>query len=105
MFAIWLILGLLLILSGLFNRQFLSLLGLKPMSALFTHPRLAQSTRIVERIGQALVITLGISFLIQGLDGALPYELSSIISIGFLGVMGLMIFTIIGITIAYRKTK
>jgi len=105
MFPIWLILGLLLILVGIFNRQLLPFLGIKPMSDLFTNPRLAREARLIEKIGRWLVIALGISFLIQGLGEVLPSNLSSTISFVLLGLIGLMILGIIGITIAHWKVR
>jgi len=105
MFPIWLILGVLLILAGLFNRQVLSFLDIKPMSDVFITPNLAQSTRLIEKIGRWLVMTLGISFLVQGLNGVLPNDFSSTISFLLLGLIGLMIFAIVGITIKNWKAK
>src|SRR5512141_1629844 len=105
MFPIWLILGLLLILVGIFNRPMLSFLGIRPMSTLFTNPSLAQSTRWIEKIGQWLVITLGVSFLVQGLNGALPNSLSTLISFVLLGFVGLMILAMIGISLIKWRSK
>ncbi|MFT3893448.1 MAG: hypothetical protein QM730_17610 [Anaerolineales bacterium] len=105
MFPIWLILGLLLILAGIFNRQFLSFLGIKPMSAVFINPNRAQSTRLIEKIGQWLVITLGTSFLVQGINGALPDNLSTLISFVLVGLVGLMILAMIVLSVIRLRTK
>jgi hypothetical protein len=105
MFPFWLIIGIVLILSGIFNRQMLRLLGFKPMSEVFTTPNLKHSSRITEKIGRWLVITLGVSFLVQGLGGALPNDISYKISFSLLGLSGLMILAVIGITIANWKAK
>lgn len=105
MFPIWLILGLLLVLFGIFNRQVLSFFGHEPMSDVFTTPSLAKSTRLIEKIGRWLLITLGMSFLVQGVNGALPNDLSSIISFLLLGLVGLMILAMISITVAKWKIK
>lgn len=105
MHPLWFILGLLLLLVGIFERQVFLLLGIKPMSAVFTDPSLAQSRRLIEKIGQWLVTTLGLSFLVQGLNGILPDNLSSIISFVLAGLVGLMIIVIIGVTVAKWKIK
>lgn len=105
MFPIWLILGLLLILAGIFNRQILSFFGIKPISAVFANPRLVQSTRLIEKIGQWLVITLGVSFLVQGLNGALPNNLSALISFVLIGLAGLMILAMIGMSVIVWRIK
>ena len=75
------------------------------MSDVFTNSSLAQSTRRIEKIGRWLVVTLGISFLVQGLNGALPNNLSSMISLLLLGLVGLMILAMIGLTIAKWRIK
>ena len=105
MFPFWLILGMVTILMGIFNRQILRLLGLKPMSEVIATPNLKQSSRTIEQIGRWLVITLGVSFLVLGLGEALPNDMSNKISFSLLGLSGLMILAIIGITIANWKTK
>jgi len=105
MFPMWLILGLFLILSGIFNRQLLQLLGIKPMSEVFTTPSLNQSSRVIEKLGRWVAITLGIGFLVLGLGRALPSEISSMLSFLLLGFVGLMILAMIGVTIAKWKVK
>jgi len=105
MFPIWLILGLFLVLSGIFNRQLLRFLGIKPMSEMFTMPSLNQSSRVIEKLGRWLAITLGISFLLLGLGRALPNEIRSLLSFLLLGLVGLMILAMIGLTIANWKVK
>ena len=105
MFPIWLILGTVTILLGIFNKQFLRLLGLKPMSEVLTVANLKHSSRAIEQIGRWLVITLGLSFFVQGLGGTLPNEVSNKILFSLLGLAGLMFLLIIGITIANWKAK
>jgi len=105
MFTFWLFFGIVMILLGIFNRQLLRFLGFKPMSETFTIPKLKHSSRIIEKIGQWLIITLGLSFLVQGLGGALPNELSYKLSFLLLGLSGLMILVIMGITIAAWRTR
>jgi hypothetical protein len=105
MFLFWLILGIVMILMGIFNTQILRLLGFKPTSEILTTPNLKHSSRIIQQIGQWLVITLGVSFFIQGLGGALPNDLGYKISLSLFGLSGLMLLAIIVITIANWKAK
>ena len=105
MFPFWLIIGSVIILSGIFNRQLLRLLGLKPMSEVFTTPNLKYSSKISEKIGRWIVIVLGANFLVQGLGKALPNDISNIISFLLLGLSGLMLLVILGITVANWKAR
>jgi hypothetical protein len=105
MFIFWLFFGIVTILAGIFNRQMLRLLGFKPISEVLTTPNLKHSSRMIEQIGQWLVITLGVSFLVLGLGGALPNEISHKISFSLLGLSGLMLLAMIGITVANWKAK
>ncbi len=105
MLPFWLIIGMVMILLGIFNKQMLRLLGLKPMSEILTIPNLKHSTRVVERLGRWLVITLGVSFLVQGLGGALPGDMMYKISLALLGLSGLLLLAGIGITIANWKAR
>lgn len=105
MFPVWLILGMITILMGIFQRQILGVVGLKPMSEVITTPNLKHSSRAIERIGRWLLITLGVSFLVLGLGGALPSNISHKISFSLLGLSGLMLLAIIGITIVNWKAK
>jgi hypothetical protein len=105
MFPFWLIFGIVTILMGIFNRQMLRFLGFKPMSEVLTSPNLKHSSRIIEKIGRWLVITLGVSFLVQGLGRVLSSDISYKISFSLLGLSGLMLLAIIGITIANCKAQ
>jgi len=105
MFPFWLIFGTVIILVGIFNRQILRLLGLKPTSEIFITPNLKHSSKIIEQIGQWLVIVLGVSFLVQGLGGTLPNDVGYKISLSLFGLSGLMLLAIIAITIANWKAK
>jgi hypothetical protein len=105
MFPFWLIVGTVTILLGIFNRQISRLLGLKPMSELLTIANLKHSSRMIEQMGQWLVITLGVSFFVQGLGETLPNKISNRISFSLLGLSGLLFLAIIGITIANWKAK
>jgi hypothetical protein len=105
MFPFWLVMGSVIILSGIFNRQLLRLLGFKPMSEAFTIPNLKHSSRIIEQIGRWLMITLGASFLVQGLGKALPNDISYKISFLLLGLSVLMLLAVLVITVANWKAK
>jgi hypothetical protein len=80
-------------------------MGLKPMSEVMVTPNLKRSSRIIERMGQWLGITLGVSFLVLGLGEALPHDISNKISFSLLGLSCLLTLAIIGITIATWKAK
>jgi hypothetical protein len=105
MFPFWIVLGTVLILAGIFNRQILGRLGLRPLSESITVPNLKYSTKSVEQIGRWLLITLGISFLVLGLGDVLPDGFSSAISYVLLGLAALMLLAMIGITIANWKAR
>jgi hypothetical protein len=105
MFPFWIILGTVTILAGIFNKQILSRLGFKPLSKTLTTPNLKHSTKSVEQIGRWLMIMLGISFLVFGLGEVLPDRISSTISYLLLGLSGLMLLAMIGLTIANWKAR
>lgn len=105
MFPFWIVLGTVIILAGIFNRQILGRLGFRPLSESITAPNLKQSTKSIEQIGRWLLITLGISFLVLGLGDVLPAGFSSAISYVLLGLAGLMLLAMIGITIANWKSR
>jgi hypothetical protein len=105
MFPIWLIIGSLAILTGFFNKQMLRLLGLKPMSEVFTTPNLKHSSRLIEQVGRWLTITLGVSFLVQGLGEVLPDDVAYKISSVLLGLSALLLLAMFGIAIMNWKAK
>lgn len=75
------------------------------MSEVLMTPNLKHSSRVIEQIGQWLVITLGVSFLVQGLGRTLPSDITFKVSFALLGLSGLMLLAVIGITIANWKAK
>ena len=93
------------IFMGIFNKQLLHLLGIRPMSETFTTPNLKHSSRVTENILRWVQINLGLSFLVLGLGEALPNYISYKISFLLIGLSGLMILASIGITIANWKAK
>lgn len=105
MFLIWLFLGIVMMLAGIFNRQALRILGLKRMSEVFTTPHLKQSSKRIEQLGQWLMMVLGVSFLVQGLGSALPAEAAHTISLILLGLSALLFLAIFGIAIISWKVR
>ncbi|HLO16686.1 MAG TPA: hypothetical protein VK206_17765 [Anaerolineales bacterium] len=105
MLPFWLIFGIVTILMGIFERPILRLLGLKHVSEVLATPNLKHTSRTIEQIVRWLVITLGVSFLVQGLGGALPNDISYKISLALLGLSVLLLFAMIGLTIANWKAK
>lgn len=105
MFPFWFILGFFMILAGIFNRQILKWLGSKPNSEIFTNPSRKQSSKIVEQIGGWLLFTLGLSFMVLGLGKTLPVDISSGMLFALLGITGLMLVAMIGITVSNWKAK
>lgn len=105
MFPIWLILGIVMILMGILNRQMLRLLGIKPVSEVITTANLKRSSNTIEQIRRWLVVTLGVSFLVLGLGEMLPNNLSRNLSFFLLGLSGLMLLAIFGITLANWRAK
>ncbi|HSL41938.1 MAG TPA: hypothetical protein VK897_00805 [Anaerolineales bacterium] len=60
---------------------------------------------MIERIGRWLVITLGLSFLVQGLGAALPIGIGRVTSILLLGLSALLLLGMFGIAIASWRVK
>lgn len=105
MFPIWFILGIVIILFGIFNRQIMERFGLKPNSEVFTTPSRTHIAKIIEQIAQWLVIILGVSFLVLGFGEALPADISQKMLFGLLSLAGVMLVAIIGITVANWKAR
>ena len=105
MFPSWLILGSAMILMGIFNKQLLRLLGLRPVSEVLATPSLKHSSRTIERMGRWLVIILGVSFVVQGLGEVLPDELGYKISSVLLWLSILLLLAIFGVGIVSWKAK
>jgi hypothetical protein len=105
MFPFWIVLGAVTVLVGIFNRQTLRLLGIRPISEVMSTANLKNSTRSIEQIGRWLLITLGISFLVLGLGEALPDDIGYKISSLLLGLSGLMLLAMIAITLANWKAR
>jgi hypothetical protein len=105
MFPFWIVLGTVIILVGIFNKQMLRRFGFRSTSEVMMAPNLKYSTRSIEQIGQWLTITLGTSFLFLGLGETLPNDISYKISFLLLGLSGLMLLAIIGITLANWNAK
>ncbi len=105
MFPFWIIVGSLVVLLGIFNKQMLRILGLKPLSEVFTTPNIKRSSKTIEQIGRWLVITLGLSFLVQGLGVTIPHDVGYKISLVLLGLSALLLLAMFGIAIVNWKAK
>ena len=94
------ILGLLMVLAGLFMPQLNRKLGIPERSQTFNTPRFQISARQTEIISQAVMILLGLGFMLRGVGGSFyPHAIVDIIAWGLLGLAFLGIFTMIAITI------
>jgi hypothetical protein len=103
MFLFWLILGMTMLLMGIFNKKLLRALHLQPMSEVFTTPELKRASRRVEQVARWLVILLGLGFLVQGLGSALPEALAQLISSVLFGLSTLLLFAMFGFALVRRK--
>lgn len=98
------LLGVSCILLALLNKQLLRLIGLRPLSEVFTTPRFQRSARITEKLGRLFLVILGIGLLFQGVGTSLlPGETTYLISIAVLGVSGLILLAMFGVILANRK--
>lgn len=105
MHPFWLIIGSVVILMGIFNKPLLYLLGLKPLSEVFTTPNLKHSSRTIERIGRWLVIVLGASFIVQGAGARLPESIGNPLSLALVGLSVLLLLAMFGVAIVNWKAK
>jgi len=100
------IIGFLLILLALLNKQLLRRIGIKPMSEVFTNPNFQRSATITEKLGQLLFVVLGAGFLVQGIGSLfLSSKVTYIISITMMGLSGLIILAVFGVVLANWKAK
>jgi hypothetical protein len=98
------LLGVSCILLALLNKQLLRLIGLRPLSEVFTTPRFQRSARITEKLGRLFLVIFGIGLLFQGVGtGLLPGGVTYLISIAVLGVSGLILLAMFGVILANRK--
>ena len=105
MFPFWLFVGSVIILMAVFNKQMLRVLGLKPMSEVFTTPNLKHSSRLIEQIGRWLAITIGLAFFVQGLGEVLPENTGSRISAVLLGLSSVLLLGMFGIAISNWRAR
>ena len=75
------------------------------MSEVFTTPNLKHSSRLIEQIGRWLVITIGLTFFVQGLGETLPENIGSRISAVLLGLSGVLLLGMFGIAIANWRAR
>ncbi len=99
-----LVIGSLVILLALLNKSLLRLMGLKPLSEVFTTPRFQRSARITETLGRLFLVVLGVGFLIQGVG---PQFVSDAVihstSLVVLGFAGLIVLAMVGVVLAHWK--
>ncbi len=98
------IIGGLAILLALWNKQLLRFIGLRPLSEVFTTPRFQRSARINEKLGRLFLVIFGLGFLIQGVGTQLlSGEVTYAVSIAVLGLSGLIMLVMFGVTLAHWK--
>jgi hypothetical protein len=99
-----LLMGSLAILLALFNRPLLRFIRIKPMSEVFTTPRLQRSARITEKLGLLFLVVFGVGFLVQGVGPRfLSSEATYIASLTILGLVGLIILAAVVVVLANWK--
>jgi hypothetical protein len=97
------LIGLLFIGLALWDRQFLHLLRLRPMSEVFTTPRYQRSARVTERLGRLCLVLFGIGFALEGLGPYFPQPgLVYLAKVAIWVLSGLTVLAIIGTVLANR---
>lgn len=100
------IIGFLIILVALFNRQLLRLIKMKPMSEIFTNPKFQRSAKITERLGQLFLLIFGLSFLVQGIGTQfLSIQATYTVSVIFVGASGLLILAMFIVVLVNWKAR
>jgi hypothetical protein len=100
------LIGVLIILAALLNKQLLRWIGIKPMSEVFTNPNFQRSARITEKLGRLFLVVFGAGFLVQGVGTQfLSSEVTYIVSITVLGFSGLIILSMFIVVLANWKAK
>jgi hypothetical protein len=100
------IIGFLIILVALFNRQLLRLVKIRPMSEIFTNPKFQRSAKITERLGQLFLLIFGLSFLVQGIGTQfLSSQATYTVSVIFVGASGLLILAMFIVVLANWKAR
>jgi hypothetical protein len=98
--------GGLLILLGLFNRQFTRFIGLRPQSELFTTPRFKRSARITERLGSLFLVIMGIFFLNEGIGPQiLSIQISYYISLVVLAFCVITLLAVLVVNLAHWNNR
>jgi hypothetical protein len=100
------LIGVLIILAALLNKQLLRWIGIKSMSEVFTNPKFQRSARITEKLGRLYLVVFGIGFLVQGLGTQfLSSDVTYTISITILGLSCLRRLAMFGVVLANWKAK
>lgn len=103
-----LVIGMLVILLEVLNKQLIRFIGLKPLSEILTNPRFQRSARITEKLWPLFMVILGISFILRGVGTLflLPEVIYSYaVSLTLLGLLGLIVLVGIGITFVHWKPR
>ena len=103
---IYSVIGILIILLALFNKQLLRWIKMRPMSEMFTNPKFQRSAKITEIFAQVFLVLFGISFLFQGIGARfLSGETTYTVSVIILGMSGLIVLTMFIVVLANWKAK
>ena len=97
------LLGLFLVMAGLFQPQLNRRLGIGQRSRLFTQLRLQRSARQTERLGQIVQVALGLGLLMQAVGRLYAPSIFNGLSLLFLGLAGIGILAILGITVRHWR--
>jgi hypothetical protein len=101
-----LFIGSLAILLALLNRLLLRIVGLKPLSEVFTTSRFQHSAKITEILGRLFLLVFGLGFIVQGIGTRfLSSEVIYTVSIIILGLSGLIIIAMFGVVLANWKVR
>lgn len=100
------VMGLFLILSGLFKPQIDRRLGFAERSRLFTNPHFRQSARKTALMGRILLVLLGISFILHGIGNSFAaYGILNLFASFFLTLTVMTLLIIIGTVIYFGWIK
>ncbi len=100
------LIGFLIILLALFNKQLLRWMKIRPLSEVFINPRFRQSVKVTETLGQLFLVVFGLTWLLQGVGARfLSSETANTASVIILWTSGLILFTMFIVVLANWKGK
>lgn len=99
-----LIIGVLVILLGLFGNRLSLAFGLRPMSERFTNPRFQQSAKTTELLGRLLLVVLAVAFLVEGI-GRLLFSAETVIILSMILLVSslLILLIMVGVVVVNWK--